>query len=118
MAKIEQFLERIPDKELRAELGAAIKEIKEATKFGLVFEEHLPELVEIPELPIRKGALVARKENGNDLWTVLSVKAGRAICRKDEERGPREQTFAASDLITIKRFGDPIYPALVTIDKV
>ena len=118
MAKIEQFLERIQDKELRAELAAAIKQIKEATKFGLVFEEHLPELLRIPNLPIRKGALVSKKDNGAEIWTVIGIKSGKAICRKDDETGAKEESLPFSDIVAVKRFGDAIYPSLVPIDQV
>ena len=38
-----------------------------------MFEEHLPETVRLPRLPVREGELVAlKRESGNQLWRVKS----------------------------------------------
>ncbi len=45
-----------------------MRELKKNKKFGLVFEEHLPETVRLPKLPVKEGELVAKKcESGNEL---------------------------------------------------
>ena len=35
-------------------------------KFGLVFEEHLPECTPLWEIPVKRGSLVAKKRKGVD----------------------------------------------------
>jgi adenine-specific DNA-methyltransferase len=66
MAKIEDFIAQIPDERLRKAIAAEVRELKKTKKFGLVFEEHLPETVRLPNLPVKVGDLVAKKrESGN-----------------------------------------------------
>ncbi|NJM42031.1 MAG: hypothetical protein HC853_15415 [Anaerolineae bacterium] len=45
MAKIEDLIAQIPDLKLRQALADEVKTLKKTKKFGLVFEEHLPETV-------------------------------------------------------------------------
>lgn len=45
MAKIEDLISRIEDESLRAAISTEVKELKKTKRFGLVFEEHLPETV-------------------------------------------------------------------------
>ena len=49
MAKIEDLVAQIPDERLKKAIGAEVRELKKNKKFGLVFEEHLPETVTIAE---------------------------------------------------------------------
>ena len=67
MAKIEDLIQQIPDERLRKGIAAEVKALKKTKKFGLVFEEHLPETVRLPHLPVKPGELVAVKsESGKD----------------------------------------------------
>jgi adenine-specific DNA-methyltransferase len=69
MAKVEDLVAQIPDEQLREALVTEIKVLKKRKKFGLVFEEHLPETVRLPRLPIRVGDTVAlRRESGTRLY--------------------------------------------------
>lgn len=43
MAKIEDLIVQIPDERLRKAIAGEVKALKKTKKFGLVFEEHLPE---------------------------------------------------------------------------
>ena len=52
MAKIEDLIAQIPDERLRKGIAAEVKALKKTKKFGLVFEEHLPETVRLPRLPV------------------------------------------------------------------
>jgi adenine-specific DNA-methyltransferase len=71
MAQIEELVAQIADEHLRKAIAAEVRELKRSKKFGLVFEEHLPETVRLPNLPIAEGELVAReKERGNQLWRI------------------------------------------------
>lgn len=81
MAKIEDLINQIPDEKLRKAIGAEVKALKKAKKFGLVFEEHLPETVRLPRVPVREGDLVAlKREAGNRLWRVKAIEKGVAVC--------------------------------------
>jgi hypothetical protein len=79
MAKIEDLIAQIPDERLRKAIAAEVQEVKKSKKFGLVFEEHLPETVRLPNLPVKDGELVAKKrEAGTELWRVRSIRKGIA----------------------------------------
>src|SRR5450759_2294423 len=81
MAKIEDLIAQISDERLQKAIAAEVKALKKTKKFGLVFEEHLPETVRLPRLPVREGELVAlKRDKGNQLWRVKSVSKGIAIC--------------------------------------
>ena len=120
MAKIEELIGEIADPRIRAEIAAEVKRIKAQKKFGLVFEEHLPETVRLPGFPVRAAELVAeRGAAGNDLWLVRAIKSGKAQCRRPEGKyGDEQREFAVKDLVVVKRFGEAIYPALVPVDRV
>jgi adenine-specific DNA-methyltransferase len=73
MAKIEDLIAQIPDERLKKAIAGEVKALKKTKKFGLVFEEHLPETVRLPGLPVREGELVAlKRESGIRNPTTLS----------------------------------------------
>jgi adenine-specific DNA-methyltransferase len=45
MARIEELIRDIADPRLRNQIATEISKLKARKKFGLVFEEHLPEIV-------------------------------------------------------------------------
>ena len=120
MAKIEDLINQIGEPRLRTELAAEVKKLKAQKKFGLVFEEHLPETVRLPGFPVRPGELVARKgAPGNDLWLVRSVNGRTAKCvRPDATYTEEQRDYSVKDLVVVKRFGEPIYPVLLLVDRV
>lgn len=123
MAKIEDLIAQIQNERLQKAIAAEVKALKKTKKFGLVFEEHLPETVRLPRLPVKPGELVAlKRESGNQLWRVRSIKKGVAICDRAVEGYPDPQDanreFPVSNLVVVRSFGDPIYPALVPVDRV
>src|SRR6266487_3912206 len=123
MAKIENLIAQIPDERLRKGLAAEVKALKKTKKFGLVFEEHLPETVRLPKLPLKPGEVVAlKREAGNQLWCVKSICKNVATCDRAVEGYPASsetsQEFPLSDLVVVRSFGEPIYPALVPVDHV
>lgn len=117
------------DPALGAELEREFKVLSSRRSFGLNFERHRPESVELPGRPIRKGdkvrilpprgetkkgdqrlwrALAIRRENGKrlaDLATIYETEAERA-------------TVATDDLIVVAEFKDYIYPGLVSTGNV
>jgi adenine-specific DNA-methyltransferase len=123
MAKIEDLIAQIPDERLRRGIAAEVKVLKKTKKFGLVFEEHLPETVRLPKLPVKPGELVAVKsEPGNRLWRVKTIEKKIAICDVAVEgyssHKETSKEFPVSDLVVVRSFGEPIYPALVPVDRV
>jgi adenine-specific DNA-methyltransferase len=120
MAKIEDLIAQIPEGRLRRALADEVRQLKKKKKFGLVFEEHLPETVRLPRLAIRVGELVGvKREAGNQLWRVMSIGKKVAMCERavDGHEVPKRE-FLVDELVVVRNFGSPIFPALVPVDRV
>ncbi len=123
MAKIEDLIRQVSDERLRNELASEVRELKKQKHFGLVFEEHLPEMLRLPKVPIRVGNVVAPRDgSGSDVWRVLEITGKKAKCRQplnptkyDEEV---LKDFPLDELVLVVRFGEPIYPVLTPVDRV
>ena len=117
MAELHELIEKIENPELRAQIAEAAKRALKQKKFGLVFEEHLPECTPLYDIPIRKGAKVSvRNGKANETYTVLKIEDGVATCRT--KNGQEAVQFAVDDLVTTAELGDPIYPCLQPLGEV
>ena len=128
MSAIDTLIAQISDPRLRERLTAEWDNAKKEKKFGLVFEDHLPELLPLHGAKLRKGDLVCRRQATiKDVWQIKSIHAGIANCVKpSNEAHPSEPTRAAAEpvqlpvdeLLVVREFGEPIFPALVPVDSV
>ncbi len=117
MAAINDLIKQIADSDLRDRIQKEVDKLAKQKKFGLVFEEHLPECTPLYEIPVRRGVKVALKAGDvSDFYQVLKVEDGKAICIKRGETVAVE--FPVDDLVTIAEFGESIYPYLKPIDTV
>ena len=118
MARIEDLIKDIADPRLRNQIAGEVGKLKARKKFGLVFEEHLPEIVQLPGLAVKPGARVARrKDKAAGFFVVTAAINGKKVSIVPE-RGGQEETAAKDELVVVKRFGEPMYPALVPVDRV
>ncbi len=117
MSAINDLIAQIENPELRERIKREVDKLSKQKKFGLVFEEHLPECTPLYDVPVRKGSKAALK-NGkiNDFYTVLSIEGDNAICMKQGEETAMKLPLA--DLVTVAEFGEPIYPYLKPMDTV
>jgi adenine-specific DNA-methyltransferase len=117
MAAINDLIRQITDPDLRDRIQKEVNKLNKQKKFGLVFEEHLPECTPLYDIPVRRGVKASLKTGDvSDFYQVLKVEDGKALCIK---RGETEAVeFLADDLVTIAEFGEPIYPYLKPIDTV
>ena len=113
MARIDDLIAQISDRELRQKLENALADMKRRQRFGLVFEEHVPETTTLLRFPIQLGAAVQRRRDpdGEKIYVVKSVD-GRNRVTIEPEHGGTVECVAAKELMVVKRFGDPIFPAL------
>jgi adenine-specific DNA-methyltransferase len=121
MAKVEDLIKSIPDAHLRDEIAQEVAILKTQKKFGLVFEEHLPEQVLLPGLPIKPGARVVKRGAENEIFNVVDQDDGARKTlrfRIARESDGQEENALAKELIVVKKFGEPIYPTLVPVDRV
>ncbi len=117
MAAINDLVRQIADPDLRDRIQKEVDKLAKQKKFGLVFEEHLPECTPLYDIPVKPGAKVALKAGSvDDFWRVLRLKDGKVVCLK---RGETEAVeLPVESLVTIAEFGDPIYPYLKPLDSV
>ncbi|TCV82690.1 site-specific DNA-methyltransferase [Sulfurirhabdus autotrophica] len=119
MARLEDAINEIRNQDLRNRVQEEVRKLKSDKKFGLVFEEHTPEVVPLYSAPIKKGARVALKSGPlSEVYRVVKVGREKVTCIRDGEQTDEEQTFGKSEVIAVKRFGEPIYPTLVPVDRV
>ncbi|MDD4890074.1 MAG: DNA methyltransferase, partial [Phycisphaerae bacterium] len=118
MAKVENLIREIADAGLREQIAHEVAALIERKKFGLVFEEHIPELIQLPGLPVKPGARIVRRDSGDKaVFLVEEVHAsGKARIRRENGEGEAE-TVKTRDLVVVKRFGEPIYPTLVPMAR-
>ena len=117
------LIEQIEDARLRERLRQEWEASVREKKFGLVFEPHLPELLPLPKVRPRRGDLVCMREGSlKDLWRVRRVANGVAFCVKpgaERKGGPVDPAqFSIDELLVVRQFGEPIFPALVPVDQV
>lgn len=117
MAAINDLIAQIENPELRARIQAEVDRMNKQKKFGLVFEEHLPECTPLYDIPVKRGALVALKTGKiSEVYRVLKIKGDEAECKKKD--ADEVETFKVNDLVTVAEFGDAIYPYLKPMDSV
>ncbi len=119
MAAIDDLIKQIEDPGLRARIAQEFHKVSKKKKFGLVFEEHLPEATPLYDIPIKLGALVAEKQGEiSDIYVVTNIDAKTNTVTGVNKESNEERQFQSDDLVTVAQFGDPIYPYLKPIDTV
>ena len=114
---------------LASDLQREVAALADRRSFGLNFERHVPEAVELPGRPVRRGDKVrdlpARgempKTAHSRLWQVTRVDRSGDSPRAElvslvDETVVDEQDVA--DLVVVAEFRDAIYPGLVSTGKV
>ena len=119
------------DPQLAADLKREVEALSGRRAFGLNFERHIPETVELPDRPVRRGDKVrflpkrGEKPSSVDcrLWRVGRIRQtdeGRVadlFLQQDPEAGQETVSRAVDDLVVVAEFRDPIYPGLVSTGK-
>lgn len=117
MAAIDEYIEQIQDVELRRKISKAVDDLKNQKKFGLVFEEHLPECTPLYDVPVRRGSKVAMKQGKvNEIYRVIRIEGAIAICVRKGDTEQKE--IPVAELVSVAEFGEAIYPSLQPIDMV
>ena len=117
MAILNELVTQIENPDLRARIAAEVEKLAKQKKFGLVFEEHLPECTPLWDIPVKAGHKAALKTGHvNDFFTVLRIEDGVATCLNKDKSATAE--FPVEELVCVAEFGEPIYPYLKPIDTV
>lgn len=117
------------DPQMGADLEREFRALSSRRAFGLNFERHKPEVVELPNRPVRKGDKVrilpergSTKKGDQQLWQVLRVfkkeipQTAKILLLGQPKSEPKKVKLA--DLIVIAEFRDFIYPGLVSTGKI
>ena len=119
MAAINDLISQIQDETLRNRIQEEVSKMAKQKKFGLVFEEHMPESTPLYDMPIKRGCNVMRRDSKDDksIYVVLKVEDDTAVCVKPEQKD-ETVTFELKDIVRVAEFGEPIYPYLKSVDSV
>jgi adenine-specific DNA-methyltransferase len=120
---------RMENPALADDLQREFDALADRRSFGLNFERHVPEAVELPGRRVRKGDKVrvlpgrgeARTAENDRLWCVTGIAAEDGVRRATVvslDDAEQEVSAAVDDLVVVAEFRDPIYPGLVSTGKV
>jgi adenine-specific DNA-methyltransferase len=144
MSRLNDLLRELRSREpvLARDLEREVAALADRRAFGLNFERHVPEAVELPGRKARRGDKVRilpergqmPKRADEKLWRVVgidrSARTAELECLAAPTPNPREptvdsgearhktRTAALDDLVVVAEFRDPIYPGLVSTGKV
>ncbi|HBZ02217.1 MAG TPA: site-specific DNA-methyltransferase [Lachnospiraceae bacterium] len=117
MAVLQDLIGQIEDVALRERILSEANKLLKQKKFGLVFEEHLPECTPLYDIPIRVGQTVAAKTGYvSDIYEVLKIEGDDVLCDRKETHD--ETIFKMDELVAVAEFGEPIYPYLKPMGEV
>lgn len=119
---------RAKDPALAADIEGEVTALADRRAFGLNFERHVPEAVELPGRKVRKGDKVrvlpprgtAPTKADEKVWRVTAINraTGTPTASLEALDGMNTATAAVDDLVVVAEFRDPIYPGLVSTGKV
>jgi len=134
MSRLTDLIGRLRDSDpaLAADISREVEVLGQRRAFGLNFERHVPETVQLPQRRVRRGdKVVFLPERGADkdsvdgrVWLVTGFEgkgANREALLVPSTTGdePSEETKRlVADLAVVAEFRDPIYPGLVSTGKV
>lgn len=131
MSRLTELLRqaRKADPQLGKDLEAEVATLLKRRSFGLIFEQHQPEAVELSGRPVRRGDKVrvlpprgATKTGDQRLWRVTHIghENGQRVARLEELEAEEPETVAApvADVVVVAEFRDRIYPGLIETGRV
>ena len=117
MALLQDLIKQVDDPDLRERILREVDKMSKQKKFGLVFEEHLPECTPLYDVKIKRGSKVSLKTGKvDDIYIVRSIDGKKATCEHRQDH--HVENFSLDELVAVAEFGEPIYPYLKPIDSV
>ena len=136
MSRLSNLLQQVeaqsPD--LGSDLRREVEALSERRAFGLNFERHVPETVELPGRPIRRGDKVRFLSQGGEAASSVDRRLWRVVATRNSGKGrvadlvesvpaearnePATAARSCEDLVVVAEFRDPIHPGLVSTGKV
>lgn len=123
MSNFNELIERARsvDPGLARDLENEVRDLNSQRKFGLVFERHMPESVNLPGRKVRRGSKVRMLPPRGEttrvdqrVWTVKNLDGDTATLRfLGTDKQVEETEWPVEDLVAVAEFSDTIYPGLV-----
>ncbi|MEV2241912.1 DNA methyltransferase [Micromonospora sp. NPDC049891] len=118
MAHIDALIDKVADPALRQLLHEQVAQLLSRQSFGLVYQQHKPETVELYHYKVRRNCKVrVLREDDDVLYRVEKVLGSDATIASLSER-PQSRHVDVSDLVVIREFGEPIYPGLRSLGAI
>ncbi len=117
MAAINDLINQISDVRLRARLSDEVAYLTKRKKFGLVFEEHLPEKALLFNSELQVGMSVCYKNKSvDDAYLVTAINDNEVTLRnlKTGELFTEEK----QKIVQFRKFGEAVFPMLKHVDSV
>src|SRR5262245_24995979 len=85
-SELDVLLDKVQDQALQADLRRQFDRLSQRRSFGLVFEQHSPERVRLPQHPIRVGSqVVSRDDDDSPTWEVVGIDGDVATIERARE---------------------------------
>ena len=118
MAALDDLINKIDNPELKLQMQHVVRKLLKQKKFGLVFEDHLPESTILYGLGVRAGLTVTYKTAPlKERFFVRSINNGLAECSSLDDT-TSISGIPVDDLVPFTTFGEPIYPYLQIQDTI
>lgn len=130
MSRLNELIRQLrqTDPALADDIEREVGALADRRSFGLNFERHTPETVELPGRRVRRGDKVrvlpprgtTPTKANETLWLVESI-ARAPDSRKATLRsrdGKETESAEVDDLVVVAEFRDPIYPGLVSTGRI
>lgn len=131
MSRLTELIAHVKNKDpqIGVELENEFKEHASRLAFGLNFERHRPEVVELPRRAVRKGDKVRRLsprgeklKNDPRIWVVKKLSKVKnkktALIEIIEHKQIISEEVLVDDLVVVVEFRDYLYPGLISTGKV
>lgn len=116
------------DPQLGTDVEREFRALSSRLSFGLNFERHKPEAVELPQRPVRRGDKVrvlpprgSTAKSDQRLWLVKKIVRDGDTKRAELElldASAEQSTADVDDLVVVVEFRDTIFPGLISTGKV
>ena len=118
MALLDALIDKVSDPALRRALRDQIDTMLIKQSFGLVYQQHKPETVELPNYRVRRGCQVrVVAEDSDDLYLVEQVRGDMITIASNAEE-PERWEIDRGEVVVVREFGEPIYPGLRPVGHV
>jgi len=118
LAHIDALIDKVSDSALRQALRDQVDTMLTKQSFGLVYQAHKPETVELHHYKVRRGCKVRiLSEDDGALYRVKQVTKNKVGIVSLTEI-PERWDVAIEDVVVVREFGEPIYPGLRSVGEV